>query len=626
MRFSVVINTYNRAASLRQTLRSLRHQAYADFEVIVVNGPSTDATAAVLAEFAGAVRVGQCPQAHLSRSRNAGIALASGDVVAFLDDDAVPDPHWLEDLAAAYTGARVGGAGGIVHDHTGFRLQYRYATCDRTGSPSFDAQPPFEKFNVPGADPFVYLQGTNASFRRACLAEVGGFDEEIEYYLDEVEVCLRILDRGFTLRPLPNAAVHHKYLASHLRTGAKVVLNPYPLVKNRCYFALQNGRRTRPLHQLNRALVAFADALRANCENHFAEGRMDAEQRRFFLEQLERGLRDGTERGLHGIRRRCVLPPPDASRFRPFPVLRPQGKRRTVCFLCPAPLAGTDGAVRAACPDGAELAALGHEVHVVGPSPDTNRVDFEDGVWVHRLVPSARHVPELRHLPWRAALLQGAAFYREVERIHDRGAIDLLVAPSAAVGAVCALDERFAPLLDARGVCGAHEELPLPPLEELRSRTASQGGAAIAVLLAGVLAEAVQMSAAEARAAAVTLLDPACYPTDYAGAVLALWPGPDEDFVRGLFRLLLEREADPASLAAYLRQLRWGMPRHAVVKHVALSREAADKGLPRFWLPAVRRAGARAATPRAPARLLDRARTLATRLAWALKRRLRRAG
>src|SRR5438105_1407667 len=81
-------------------------------------------------------------------------------------------------------------------------------------------------FARPGADPFVYLQGTNASFRRRCLVEVGGFDEEIEYYLDEVEVCMRVLDRGHVIRPLAGAAVHHKYLASHLRSPQKVILNP----------------------------------------------------------------------------------------------------------------------------------------------------------------------------------------------------------------------------------------------------------------------------------------------------------------------------------------------------------------------------------------------------------------
>src|SRR5262245_33209990 len=122
MRVSVVINTYNRAASLRQTLRALRHQTFADFEVVVVTGPGSDDTEAVLNEFGGEVRSLRCPEVNLAVSRNLGIGAAAGDVVAFIDDDGVPDPLWLEELVAAYDDD-VAGAGGIVYDHTGYRLQ-----------------------------------------------------------------------------------------------------------------------------------------------------------------------------------------------------------------------------------------------------------------------------------------------------------------------------------------------------------------------------------------------------------------------------------------------------------------------------------------------------------------------
>ncbi|HYT89481.1 MAG TPA: glycosyltransferase family A protein, partial [Gemmataceae bacterium] len=416
MRLSVVINTLNRGPSLRRTLRALHHQTSPDFEVVIVNGPSTDDTAAVLRESAGAVRVGHCPEVHLSKSRNVGISLASGDVVAFLDDDAIPEPTWAAELLAAYKTGSVGGAGGVVYDHTGFRLQYRYATCDRVGTPNFDALPPFDAFNRPDADPFVYLQGTNASFRRQCLVQIGGFDEEIEYYLDEVEVCMRVLDLGFQIVPLANAAVYHKYLASHLRSPKKVILNPYPLVKNRCYFALQNGQRDRSPRKIRRILLRFADGLRTDCETHFAAGRLTAAQRRFFLQQVDRGLDDGIERGLHGGRQWRVIPPADKERFLPYPVIRPEQARRTICVLLPEGWSVKDSLAQAAT----ELAAAGHEVHTIAVCGDTNHVDFEDGIWAHRLVLSERLVPALQDHPRRTSLIQATAFYREVDRIHAR--------------------------------------------------------------------------------------------------------------------------------------------------------------------------------------------------------------
>ena len=84
--FSIVINTYNRATSLVNTLESmfyLRHPAY---EVIVVNGPSTDHTQALIEQYAENIKIGQCAETNLAKSRNIGIGMASGDIVCFIDD------------------------------------------------------------------------------------------------------------------------------------------------------------------------------------------------------------------------------------------------------------------------------------------------------------------------------------------------------------------------------------------------------------------------------------------------------------------------------------------------------------------------------------------------------------
>lgn len=128
---SVVINTYNRAKSLKVTLASLFHQTDQRFEVIVVNGPSTDETEEVLSEYEGRIKWMSCPVRNLSVSRNIGIEASSGEVVAFIDDDAVADPNWVKDLIEGYDAPDVGGVGGIVYDHTGMQLQYRYSSCDR---------------------------------------------------------------------------------------------------------------------------------------------------------------------------------------------------------------------------------------------------------------------------------------------------------------------------------------------------------------------------------------------------------------------------------------------------------------------------------------------------------------
>src|SRR5215472_126095 len=88
LRVSIIINTYNRAASLDTALHSLRRLNYPWFEVVVVNGPSTDHTLEVLEAHRSHIRVGTCSDRNLSISRNVGIEMARGDLVAFIDDDA----------------------------------------------------------------------------------------------------------------------------------------------------------------------------------------------------------------------------------------------------------------------------------------------------------------------------------------------------------------------------------------------------------------------------------------------------------------------------------------------------------------------------------------------------------
>jgi glycosyltransferase involved in cell wall biosynthesis len=605
MRISVVINTYNRARSLHEALRALRYQTHDAFEVVVVNGPSTDQTEAVLAEFAGAVRVARCPEAHLARSRNIGIAQAAGDVVAYVDDDAVPEPSWLAELSAAYDSPAVGGAGGIVYDHTGYQLQYRYSACNRIGMTRFDLGPPLDAYMTPGADPFVYLQGTNASFLRRALVEIGGFDEEIEYFLDETEACMRVIDRGYRIRPLCHAAVHHKYLPSIMRNRKRLVFDPYATVKNLFYFALQNGRGARSLVVIFGSLFQTAEAMRGFAEANFKNGEFTEAQRDHFLWRLDRGIEVGIDRGLHQPRRHTEIPPPDEDAFLPFPTRRPAGRRRKYCFLSRDDDTAGGGATGLA----AALAGVGHEVHVVTRSPDRNRVNFEDGVWVHRLDEVEPVLPELDGVPVKRDLFHAAKVYNEVARIQACGPLDLVAAPlRPCEGLVCSLDGRFTTVLhgkaDRLGVAGtasprsepAEREraaleqaaarraccLPaLDPEQTLRwyEQNAERNRAAAALPAPGlepvvrrfaeVLGEVTGVAPGVARRGADRLLAPADSPADLLAALKRLWFLPEVPFLGGLYTVVLARDADPEGLHYFQSRLRNGATRHEVARQLA---------------------------------------------------------
>lgn len=179
---SVIICTYNRPDRLQSCLQHLRRQRYPAFEVIVVdNCPKT----AEVRDYIAAVgdpryRYVVEPRAGLSRARNTGVSAATGDLVAFLDDDEEPDVFWLAALARGFArGSDVGCVTGpilpasldteaqLLFEELGGHVKDRgfksaVFSGDGRQSPLYP-RPPF------GA-------GGNMAFRRQTLARIGRFD------------------------------------------------------------------------------------------------------------------------------------------------------------------------------------------------------------------------------------------------------------------------------------------------------------------------------------------------------------------------------------------------------------------------------------------------------------------
>jgi glycosyltransferase involved in cell wall biosynthesis len=486
MRVSVIVTTWNRADCLPVTLRALRHQTHRDFEVLVVMGPCTDHTADVLAEFAGTVRVLEHPDANINKQRNLGVNHAAGEVVAFIDDDAIPDPRWLEQLVAGYDRPDVGGVGGVVYDHTGYTFQFAATVCDRKGDPVFGVRPPYDKFQAPGADPFAHIIGTNSSYRRSALASVGGFDEEIEYYLDETELCLTLADRGHRVKLLDRAAVYHKFLPSELRTADRMITRPYRIVKNKFIFGLRAARPTGDVTGALAACTEYARRMLADARTHASAGRLTAGELARFEREVADGIRVGCERGLGGGRLPAHIFPAVEDEFLPYPTVTPVGRRLTLALIAGAGATEPPADLLEAA---VGLAARGHEPHLILP-----RVDFDNGAWVHRIPPAA-----VEYVGWAVAA------YREVSRIASDRSVDVVAGPDPDALLAVQADGRFAVTPAA---VGSPDQVEVTYL-----RTPTQTGplpkpAEVADRLAGLIRERYQLTARAARTVSGVLLPP----------------------------------------------------------------------------------------------------------------------
>jgi O-antigen biosynthesis protein len=196
-RVSVVVCSYNGARTIGRCLDGLMRLDYRDYEVIVVDDGSTDGTAAIASAYP--VRLIRTPNRGLSAARNTGMEAATGAIIAYLDDDAWPDPDWLSFLAAAFIDPRVGAAGG-------------------PNLPPPDGEPVTACMALaPGTATHVLLTdtlaehvpGCNKAVRREVLTALGGFDPEFRIAGDDVDFCWRLQDAGWTIGFAPAAQVWH---------------------------------------------------------------------------------------------------------------------------------------------------------------------------------------------------------------------------------------------------------------------------------------------------------------------------------------------------------------------------------------------------------------------------------
>ena len=216
MTASVVIPTRNRRATLAALLARVAPQAQsAGAEVVVVDNGSTDGTREALArlEADGRVRVVLEPTPGATRARNAGARAACGDVLAFIDDDALPCDGWLAALLAPFVNPRVAAAGGRVSLRFAGALPTWWDSALATYLAAYDLGPEPAAL---GARPWYDSpRGPNLAVRRDALLAVGGFNLRLGPRAgrpsvgEESDLCLRLLARGHEIRYVPGAVVEH---------------------------------------------------------------------------------------------------------------------------------------------------------------------------------------------------------------------------------------------------------------------------------------------------------------------------------------------------------------------------------------------------------------------------------
>jgi len=196
-RVSVVCCSYNGEPTIRDTLEGLSRLDYPDYEVIVVDDGSTDATAAIARSYGA--QVISTPNQGLSAARNVGMRAASGEIVAYIDDDAYPEPDWLTHLVKVFRQGGFCGVGGpnLLPPEDGPTAE---CVANSPGGPCHVLLTDREAEHIPGC---------NMAFQKSWLERVGGCDPQFRAAGDDVDLCWRLQEAGGRLGFHPSAVVWH---------------------------------------------------------------------------------------------------------------------------------------------------------------------------------------------------------------------------------------------------------------------------------------------------------------------------------------------------------------------------------------------------------------------------------
>ena len=428
---SIVIVTYNRGKLLDRLLGSLRYLNYPSFEVIVVNGPSDDSTEEVLAKYQQWIRIFNSLKRNVAVSRNIGLAAAAGKYVAFIDDDAVPEPEWLDVLVSGFSDEEIAAVGSDVYDSSGVNFQARKIVNNRYG----EALSRTTSYDIPYSERFNGVIGVNNIFRLSAVIKVGGFNEQYDYYLDETELCARLVDAGFKINYLPGAFVYHKFAPSYHRDERKATLDYSSIIKNTVYYV--------NTYQTITGAINAKKFLDYEIRKHSLDAIKLLEYQAITIEECISCLSSivkGAQQGAKDYaRKKQLLITPETlhqyqGKFKQFfPKLTFEEKLTIVYLLDYHPSVSQNNSDQLLYEMAKRAADYGHQVHIIVKSNDgDNSVEFEEVLWVHRIATGLTDLAS-KILNWQLnfpgvkdRLSEAYAYYSELLNISNKRKVALV--------------------------------------------------------------------------------------------------------------------------------------------------------------------------------------------------------
>ncbi len=311
-RVSIIVVSRDRPRLLRRCVAGISQLYYPNFEVVVVCDPD-GAEELNASGFAKQIKIVEFDATNISAARNLGLSHASGEVVAFIDDDAVPEPTWLDHLVEPIANGGAVAAGGYVRSRNGITFQWT-ARDVRTNSWS-------EPLDLRGDAP-VYIEGeafqgvktegTNMAFDKGTVCAMGGFDPAFQFYLDETDLNMRLAKKEAVTAIVPLAQVHHGFASSDKRRGDRAPKSLFHVGRSTKIYLRKHLDEDR-----HAAIVTAEERMqRIRLLEHMVAGRIDPMGVGRLLNSFRQGVVEG---GQASISELAPITPADNLEFKLFP-------------------------------------------------------------------------------------------------------------------------------------------------------------------------------------------------------------------------------------------------------------------------------------------------------------------
>lgn len=216
--FSIVIVTWNALGHLQRFLPSVAKTDYPDFEIVIADNASEDHSSEWIKSWFPGIKVVTFDKNYgYSGGNNRAVKYTQGDVLIFLNNDAEVDPGWLSELDKAFTrkGAGIvqpkiksaenpeyfeyaGAAGGMI-DWLGYPFcRGRLFNNVEKDTGRYDRR-----------SSIFWASGAALAIKKDLFLESGGFDEDFEFHMEEIDLCWRCHKKGTTVLYEPASVVYH---------------------------------------------------------------------------------------------------------------------------------------------------------------------------------------------------------------------------------------------------------------------------------------------------------------------------------------------------------------------------------------------------------------------------------